>query len=1195
MKQSKRMLAVLLSIIMICSTFTIGASAARTTYADPAGYDEVLDPYVSEDQAACMLLDYLDDNVWGKINIYWHKTIIESITIDIHDTDSLLGTLNYLNHSTALKLIKTIASLGDIEKLNLGAGDITDSKGNQCRRGNSTSTDFEVLFAVLSFLENNAYYISKFVYNGFDFGWLESLGAIDPAEDLAMLNDIHGTITSTVYDLIYGEGASTAEGTAYTNTLPLDDIIENFIQSDLVKLVVNLGASGDKNKIAEFLGLEKELVGGKIQRKIPLSEVFPSLTAGKLGVLSFKNDSVYDFFTKIFKAVIQDVVVPKAGSLLADALGADGAAYIDIVLPILGIEIDFPENADTKTKVDMLLDDLFVGKDKNMFFTFKQVNATDKYLTLAPGFWAKLTGIIRTVLPMLPPLLGDDCPNFDKTDAEIQAMTEQQFITYVIQACLEKFVDGVDFAEDCVSLKDLASRTLIEVCAGLMPSYDFEAMFESGQRTYDSDDCLDLLAYVLRYYLNGETTIQDNTPDSQMGLVAMLNTAADWGLAKVGALFGYDPTKYTSAPYEVWTKAYDTVFQWLPINMFYGLEDGPNGVRDLIMNRILGGVLEFVIDDNSETPTGLNALLSIFGRHSKSEFNKKIPEFIIDLLGRIINPLFGLPTERDFGKTSHQAIDMIIPYSYTSLDQLITVKRNVDELSLTNTAYRLLLNLPYTHHDRTSLLYQAMPLVMMLMGLWSYETYPFIPDEAPADFGIYSGNMLVDLYNANALSNNENLSYDDDNYIYFHMVDFQPFLYLDYRRALNNLGDLAANYTASLTNSDVEAPSRTEMTNAAYKYLMTKNMLEEGYNYNKTGAPYSNYGETTADNYQLMKAYNKVMAKNHTQANDGVEGAEKTYTERTWSAYQKALAFAQKVIGEYNAAANSDDPATALRDMRQSRINMARKMLLKADKELKSWIPLADYSMLDNNIEVVSYNTSLRRYSPEAIQKAIDEYLEAIGVDRDLDQDSQPFIDRVANALDASVQDLDQNLVDSLYLMNDGAGQYIDENNSYLYGLEEGFANQNELDMYGDFDGYFASFYGWAESVSGDPYMLGIDSTKTGNGTGAVIKMYNMEDTEMTNPLGANYTVILFGDVDGDAYADARDAILLRAYSSLKLTKAQLGAPAVYAADVDQSGYIDMTDARNLEKSGLKKVLIDQAPESLTSRTFGILDRLGLR
>ncbi len=1196
MKQSKRMLAVLLSIIMICSTFTIGASALRSTYADPAGYDEVLDPYVTQDQAACMLLDYLDDNVWGKLNIYWHKTILwVTVNIDIHDTDSTLNTVYDLDNAGWLSVIETVGNLGDIEDLDLGAGDIKDSKGNRCRRGNGTSTDFEVLFAVLSFLENNAQYIAKFVYNGFDFGWLESLGVIDPEETLSMLNDVHGLVTSLVYDAIYGEGASTAEGTAYRNTTPLDDIIENFIQSDLVSLVVNLGASGEDNKIAEFLGLEKDIVGGKLNRKVPLTEVFPSLTPGNLGTLSFKNDSVYDFLTKIFKAAIQDVVVPKAGALLADVLGSDGGAYIDIVLPIIGIELEFPEGADTKTKIDMLLEDLFMGKDKNMFFMFKQVNATDKYLSLAPGFWTKLTGIIRTVLPMLPPLLGDDCPNFDKTDAEIQAMNEQQFITYVIQAVLEKFVDGVDFAEDCVSLKDLASRTLIEVCADLMPSIDFAAMFESGQRTYDSDDCLDLAAYVIRYYLNGETTIQDNTPDSEMGLEAMFNTAADWALAKVGALLGYVPSNYSSAPQAVWQKAYDTVFQVLPLNMFYGLPDNAQGVKTLIMDRILGGVLEFVIDENSDTPTGLNALLSIFGRHSGSEFNKKIPNFIVDLLGRVINPLFGLPSERAYPSSGKTANEMIIPYEYSTLDQVITVKNNTDELSLTNTAYRLLLNLPYTHRDRSSLLYQAMPLVMQIMGLWGYKTYPFIADEAPADFPIYSGKMIVDLYNANALSSNENLSYDDDNYLYFHMVDFQPFLYLDYRRAINNLGGLAADYTASLTNPDVEAPTRTEMTNAAYKYLMTKNMLEEGYNYNKSGAPYANYGETTAINYQLNKAYNRIIAKNHTQANDGIEGVEKTYTERTWSAYQKALAFAQKVMGEYNNALNSDDPATALRDMRQSRINMARKMLIKADKELKAWIPLADYTTLDNNISAVSYNVSLRRYSEESIKKAIDEYLEAIGVDRDLDMDSQAFIDRVATDLDDALQNLDASPVDYLFLFDEGGSQFIDENNSYLYGLPEGFANEEEIEMYGDFDGYMSSLYGWAESATGDPYFLGITSNSIGNGTGALIKMYNMEDADMTTPLGTNYTVIVFGDVDGDSYADARDGIILRAFSSLKLTKAQLGAPGVYASDTDQSGAIDMTDAKACEKSGLKKVEINQAPENLTSRTFGILDRLGLR
>jgi hypothetical protein len=788
-----------------------------------------------------------------------------------------------------------------------------------------------------------------------------------------------------------------------------------------------------------------------------------------------------------------------------------------------------------------------------------------------------------------------------------------EFITYVLQACLDKYVDGVEFAADCKSIKELASRTLIEVCKDLCPSKEFEDLYESGQRDYDSTDCLDLAAYVIRYYLNGETTIQDNTPDSDMGIVAMFNTAADWALAKVGSLFGYRSSNYSSSPTEVWKKAYDTIFQVLPLNLFWGTNaNSSEGVEDLFMNRLIGGALDFVVDTSVSTPTGINKILSLFGRRTDSELNKTLPQFVITLLGRIINPLFGLLNERDFYRTytttsaqASAALNLIIPYTYTTLDQVITVKNNVDgELSLTNTAYRLLLNLPYTHADTNSLLYQAMPLVMQIMGLWGYDTYPYIPNEASGDFPIYSGQMLEALVNQYAETVNDDLSYDDPNYSYFHMVDFQPFLYLDFKSIRNTAEDLVAQYKGALkdpynetTNPEgIQMPTREDMTNAAYRLTRIADMLNNSYRNGST----TYYGETTAINYQLNKVLNQAAAANYTQANENVEGAEKTYTERTWNAYKKALTFAQLVNQEYNAAAsltNATARANALRDMRQSRINTARKMLMKAMADLKAWIPLADYSQLDNSVAVVDYIESLRMFQPEAIQEAIDAYLAARNVDRDYDRDSQYLIDKLQTDLDDVLNGMGDRLIDYLYLYTEGdGGQYIDENNSYLYGLEQGFATGTAFEEVGnDFDVYMQGYYGMGTAATGEQMKLGIHPAGVGNGTGAVINMYPMDDDNNQHPSNTKYTVIIFGDVDGDSYADGRDAVLMRAYNSMMISDEQAGPAALYAGDLDVSGVLDMTDAKVCEKAGLFKKEINQTPEELTSRKFGIVDILGLR
>ena len=168
MKQSKRMLSVLLALIMMCSVFTVGAQAMRTSYDRPDSFDSVLDPVISTEQAATMLLDYIDANVFKNINVQYKISLpwpLDSVKIDIHDIDSLFDTMRNLNDSSTVDVVFTVVSLGDIEKLNLSVGDDTN-----IRRRSSNCTDLAVLFRFLWFLEVNAQYICKFVDNTFNVG-----------------------------------------------------------------------------------------------------------------------------------------------------------------------------------------------------------------------------------------------------------------------------------------------------------------------------------------------------------------------------------------------------------------------------------------------------------------------------------------------------------------------------------------------------------------------------------------------------------------------------------------------------------------------------------------------------------------------------------------------------------------------------------------------------------------------------------------------------------------------------------------------------------------------------------------------------------------------------------------------------------------------------------------------------------------
>ncbi len=1208
MKQAKRMLSILLALIIMCSMTTIGANALKTSYVEADHYNDTLDPVMTTEQVATMLLDMIDTDVLPGLDV--NVKITSNLYLNLGSVDKTLDSLRSVD--TAVLAAIAMPLLGDIGDLDLSMMD------DDTRRKSSHVRDMAVLIHVLGLLEadGNPECISNILDNSFDFGALETFGVLDKETDLAMFNDLHGFVTDMLYNLLYGDGASTAEGTTYTTDMKLEEMLQEFIDYDLVKMIVDMGANDDgTNDIGQFLGFTTVMEKGPqsdldetgcLRNRVHISKLLPTLSPsteegdGKLGYLSLTGDSTLDFIWKILMAAIQDLVVPYAGTLLADLLGSDGEMIFDLVMNLVievfeldASELNIPEDANLQVKLDCFLKWFLVGGGISQFIHFEKTfdengNLETAYLKFADGLDDKMCNLIVVVLPMLPGF-WEDAPEIDKTDEELSAMSNVELVTYVLQKFLGTLVEGLDLPDEaCVSVKELASRTLVSVAAELVPTIDFEEKFETNQLLYDSEDCLTVGAKVAQYYLNGHTTMQNATEIPSIHEI--LDTVVDWALGEYGGLFGYEPSNYTGSHITVWHKLYDTVFQIIPVDSFYGVEDSPAGVEDLIMNKLIGSILNLKF----------NQLVSIIGVHPGSGINKSLPDLLIDLVGRVLNPLLGLPFERDYATSGYKPTQMAVPYEFSTLDELITVEISSGACKgcgLKNLVVVLLSNLKQFHATTESTLYSIMPMLGSLIGLWNPADYPFAPNTAPADYPILNIEEFKALYDQYSEEANDGKSYDDDSYSYFHMVDFKGFLYKDFKDARDACGELIAQYENAKTDPEVVAPTRGEMTNAAYYMEAIYEMLTTGYNMDGSKEAnendYEHYGETTASNYQLNKVLTRTLNENYTQVDNG-DGTF-TYTERSWRNYQKALNFANKVNDEYKAAASAEDPAKALRDMRQSRINEARKQLIQAVKELKAWAPFADYSNLDVSIEIVSYITSLRKFKPEAVQAVIDAYLEAINLDRDYDESDQLIVDNRQEALDEAVQALDSSLVDYIELYNDTILQVIDEETGYLYGLDEGFGNPTVIEENGTFNDYFMGYYGYGTSPEGEYYNIGIKSTANGNGTGAVLTMHSMDDEAYESPKDVVYPIVILGDVDGDAYVDAQDAVLLKAYNATMFADVELDGAILAAADPDVSGVIDTTDVKLCEQSGLKKEVVNQQPDEIFLQTYGILDILGLR
>lgn len=126
-----------------------------------------------------------------------------------------------------------------------------------------------------------------------------------------------------------------------------------------------------------------------------------------------------------------------------------------------------------------------------------------------------------------------------------------------------------------------------------------------------------------------------------------------------------------------------------------------------------------------------------------------------------------------------------------------------------------------------------------------------------------------------------------------------------------------------------------------------------------------------------------------------------------------------------------------------------------------------------------------------------------------------------------------------------------DESLRYIWGLDEGFTN-------------ISKFITVTEGTGTLEYL----PAECGIGTGSVINIYNIY-----GELHKSYTIIVFGDINGDATVDGQDAVLISCimnYSD-KFSEAQK-----FAADVDFDGMITQTDYDIVANSALLLDFVSQ-------------------
>lgn len=1199
MKQSKRLLCVLLSMLMMLSVLTVGASAYKTNYERPAGYNTIYEPYVSNDQAASALLDFLDDEVFAGMDV---NEELLGIEIKIYSLDSLFDSVNNIT-SSALYGVATILNLGDIEDC-----DWSIPENENFRRRSTTMSDLEFFGKFLEFVSVNSDPLYKLIGNDLDLGLIGNF--VDLGEMIPMLNDLHGFLTYTIYNLLIDpEMLEENYDKANSN---LDAIINDFLSNRAIKFICDMLADAEtgENVVADFLGLETN-PDGTLKDMMGLVQLCPSLTHDEVDIT---KASIYDFCKNIFLALIDDIVIPFAGELLIDLLEipvddptAEEMSYVDMVINLFVTyeTVGLPEDASAAEIMEAFLTMVgcpnpaapnnldkinygleYVLKEGITSYVYLQDDGVGgRYLTIAPDLMAQLGDLLKGVLPILPTLLSDFPVLSEEDLAAVEQMNDEQIFAFAIQMILEAFVDGFYFPHNCNTIKELATYTLVNIAAEVIPSVDFEAMIERGELIPNSMQCLDVAAAVLRYYIVGqmgyipgdtepayEALLNDLTPTFD----ELLNGVFDQLLGKFAVLFNLYPTaahKTEANMNSPWYKLYMTVGQVIPLtNIFYGVEDSQYGMENLFVDSIIGNILNF----------DLNGLLSIIGRRTDSELNKPLSQALVNLIARVLNGLFRLPHEKDsVGQLNNNEfqLNLIVPYAYTTLDELLIERNTTDTGASYPARYNSNAALNGTGLQRTArmllqyitnitgpgtLAGESLDLLATMIGIIDLDQFAYMKmhyaDNCPPGTS-YTIKQLRELYEELKVPDNDGLKYYDEEYEYFTDVDYALWAYNEFDDALGSAEGILNQYEESENNPDVEAPTRADITYAYYALYYTKQDVLD-------------YYPTTANNYQLNKIYQKTLAANY--SNTDADGNQ-VYTNRSWAAYENALAFAEKVMNEYNRYAASG----TLGDYPQSKVNMARAQLRDAVSGLKANKGDADYSELEFQLARLGDLGDSTLFTEESVQAVVDAFIEALRFNAEIkwDIDGQVYVDNVANALRDSIDNLQPIPVIEFY---DPFSQFSDNEFKYIFGFGEDFYNEEERMMWGDdFYFYFSMYFG--APTAGDTML--IQPTDAGYGTGSKVQIASDPDGDGEYSVDTEYTMIMFGDITGDSFVDGQDAVLMRAYAASMLSVKNYNHYVGYAGDIDFSGAIGAADAKMVENAGLYKETINQAPEQYIGKT----------
>ena len=238
MKQSTKLLSLILALVMAFSFVSvIGSAIPGDVTRDNLTYDAIDDAILTSEQAATVILDYLDAQVMPGLGVIDLSVLGK---LDLTSIDNALASVYDLLDSTAVGGLAI--SVPDVKALKNGGAELKGVK----RSGG----DLNVVYALLNFLgHKDVIGVLKKVpkglltKDGINLDWANDIvaGLVDLDDINGILTNIPGFATNAVFDLlVFGSFGYDKNAEDLGNKLPAEvDTIDEILTQAIVGLLMN--------------------------------------------------------------------------------------------------------------------------------------------------------------------------------------------------------------------------------------------------------------------------------------------------------------------------------------------------------------------------------------------------------------------------------------------------------------------------------------------------------------------------------------------------------------------------------------------------------------------------------------------------------------------------------------------------------------------------------------------------------------------------------------------------------------------------------------------------------------------------------------------------------------------------------------------------------------------------------------------